>query len=214
MGLGQLMMLSREKRVADIVFKAANYGAGLSATLAGGSQWSDVASDPVKAILEALDKCITRPNALVMGQSVWTRFRTHPKIVEAVKGTGAGAGGGAGDVQAAGIVNRAAVAALFELDRVLVGATWHQSANRGQAANYARLWGKHCAALHIRRPTSTQDAMPTWGFTAEAMAQEIAMSEEPTRGIGRGSRAIKISESCQEIVSWDSAGYFWQNAVA
>ena len=208
MGLGQLMSLDREKRVADIVFKAASYEADLRVTLAGNGQWSHAESDPLKTILEALDKPVTRPNALVFGQQVWTKFRTHPKIVEAVKATGAGGG------DAAGIVSRQAVASLFELDRVLVGKTRHDSANPGQDENLQWLWGKHAAALHIRRPTGTQDQMPTWGFTAEAMAREIALSEEPTRGIGRGSRAIKISESCDEIVSWGAAGYFWQNAVA
>ena len=212
MGLGQLMMLDREKRVADKVFDSDNYANGLSSILAGDAQWSSAASDPLKAILAALDLCITRPNALVFGNPVWTQFRQHPRIVEAVKATGAGAGGAG--AQAAGVVSRRAVAELFEVDHVLVGATWHNRAARGQAVDMQRLWGKHAAALHIRRPTGTQDNMPTWGFTAEAMAREVALSEEPTRGVGRGSRAMKISESCEEIVSWESAGYLWRNAVA
>ncbi len=222
MGLGQMMSLRRERRVADIVANANNYGTGLSATLAGNAQWSHAESDPVTAILEAMDKCITRPNSLVMGQDVWTKLRRHPHVVESVLSTGAGAGavarttaeGGGRGAQASGIVMKRAVAELFELENLWVGSTWYQSANRGQTASYSRLWGKFCAALHIRRPSSSQDAMPTWGFTAQAMSREIAMSEEPTRGVGRGSRAIKISESCNEIVSWKTAGYLWKAAVA
>ena len=176
--------------------------------MSGTSQWSNAASDPFEAILEKLDKPITRPNVLVMGQAVWTRLRTHPRIVEAIKETGAGG------TAAAGIVMRQAVAALFELDRVLVGSAWYQSAVPGQTASYSRLWGKHAAILHVRRPAGTRDMMPAWGFTAEAMPLEVSMSEEPSRGVGRGSRAVKVSECIGEIVSWNTAGYLWKNAVA
>jgi len=208
MGTTQLMELDREKRVVDIVFAAATYPSDYRATLSGGSQWSDASSDPLNAILDALDVPITRPNTLVLGQATWTKLRTHPRIVEAIKMTGAG-----GD-KAAGIVMRQAVADLFELERVLVGAAWYQTAKRGQAPAYARLWGKHAALLHIRRPTGTRDMMPTFGFTAQAMAREVAVSEEPSRGVGRGSRAVKVSECIGEIISWNTAAYFWQNAVA
>ena len=214
MGVTQLMELDREKRVVDIVFQKTNYPTGYQATLAGNSQWSAATSDPLEAILEALDIPITRPNTLILGQATWTKLRTHPVIVESIKMTGAGAGGGAGTAQAAGVVARQAVADLFELDRVLVGAAWYQTAKRGRPATYARLWGKHAAALHIRRPTSTRDMLPTWGFTAQAMAREVSLSEEPSRGVGRGSRAVKVSECIGELISWNTAGYFWENAVA
>ena len=212
MGLGNLMALDREKKVATTVFRDSNYDADQRATLAGAAQWSNKASDPLAAMIEAMDTCITRPNTLVLGQPVWSVLRRHPVIVEAIKATGAGAGGDG--AQAAGLVGRQALAELLEIEQVLVGAAWNQTANRGQNANYGRLWGKHAALLHIRRPTGSQDAMPTWGFTAEASAREVSMSDEPSRGIKRGSRAIKISESCKEIVSWKRAGYFFKNAVA
>ena len=209
MGVSQLMDLDREKRVADLVFALASYPDGYKDTLSGAEQWSDDGSDPLTAILEALDIPITRPNTLVLGQAVWTKLRTHPRIVEAIKATGAGGS------DAAGIVMRQAVAALFELDRVLVGAAWHQSARRGQNPTYSRLWGKHAALLHIRRPSGTRDMMPTFGFTAESMARQVSLSDEPSRGVApRGSRAVKVSECVEEIISWNTAAYFFQNAVA
>lgn len=207
-GLVQLLSLRREQRVSELVFSNSSYPAGYRKTLAGSSQWSDASSDPVKEILEALDRTVTRPNTLVLGQAVWTQLRMHPLVVEAVKQSGAG------KANAAGVVMRQAVADLLELDRVLVGSTWHQSANRGQNAVYSRLWGKHAALLTVRRPSSTRDAMPSWGFTAQAMPISVMTSQEPSRGIGSGSRALKVSECIREIISWDTAGYFFQNAVA
>ena len=210
MGAVQLMELAREKRVVDVVFADGSYPTGYKTTLSGNSQWSDhTSSNPLTTILEALDIPITRPNTLVLGQAVWTKLRDPSEDRRGdqddrrgrhERGRGRGAPGGGRSVRAR--------------PGALVGETWNQTATRGQTEVYARLWGKHAAALHIRRPASTRDAMPTWGFTAQAMAREVALSEEPSRGIGRGSRAIKVSESVGEMVSWDTAGYFWQNAVA
>ena len=121
---------------------------------------------------------------------------------------------GAGGVTASGLVSRQAVADLFELDRILVGDVWLQSANRGQAANYTRIWGKHASLLHIRRPAGTRDPAPTWGFTAQALAIQIGMSTEPSRGVGEGSRVVKISEELKELVTWNTAGYLFRNAAA
>ena len=208
MGTSNLMELRREKRVADLVFDDGNYPTGHKVTLSGSDQWSNTASDPIKAILTALDACITRPNTLVVGQAVWTALRQHPKIVEAINMSGAGD-------KASGVVMRESVARLLELDRVLVGAAWNQTAKRGQTPSYSRLWGKWAAVLHIRRPSSTQDMMPTFGFTAEAMARTVSLSDEPSRGVApRGSRAVKVSECVKELISWDTAGYVWKAAVA
>ena len=207
MGATQLIHLAREKRVADIVFNTANYPATNRAVVASAQQWDEAAADPVGVIMDALDVPITRPNSMVIGQAVYTKLRQHPKLVEAVKAVGGGAGG------TPGIVSRQAIADLFELDRILVGATWRNSAKRGQDASYSRLWGKFCALLHINTPTGTQDMMPTWGFTAQAMAVQVMTSEEPSRGVGRGSRVVKVSECVKELVSWNTAGYLFSTVV-
>ena len=80
----ELVKLAREKRVAELVTSADNYADGHSATLSGNAQWSHGSANPRKAILEALDVPLVRPNVLVLGQKVWTALRQHPKIVEAV----------------------------------------------------------------------------------------------------------------------------------
>ena len=206
MGAAQLMHLAREKRAADMVFSADNYPTGNKATVAAAARWEKDAANPLDVIMKALDVPITRPNTMVLGRAVWTVLRTNGEIVEAVRGTGAGKG-------AMGVVSRQAVADVFELDRILIGETFHNSARRGQTASYARLWGKSCALLHINQPTGTQDMMPTWGFTAQAMPLQVMTSEEPSRGVGRGSRAVKVSECIKELVSWNSAGYLFSTAI-
>ena len=203
-----LVKLAREKRVGDLVTTAANYAAGYSETLAGNNQWSNAASDPINAVLTAADKLLLRPNTFVMGRAVWTKFRQHPRIVEAVNMSGAGN-------QAAGAVAMRAVADLLEVERLEIGDLWANSAKKGQDASYGRIWGKHAALLHINRQMrGSNDKRPTFCFTAEAQPIMVGTHEAPLRGVGNGSTVVKVSEECKEVVSWNTLGYLWRSAVA
>lgn len=202
-----LVSLAREKRTADLIFTAGNYVADLTATLSGASQWSHKDADPLKAITDALDKPLVRPNVMVIGQAAWTALRRHPKIVESVIRSGAGAG-------AAGIVPLSMVADLFELDAIHVGRSWHSSSKKGQAASYSRLWGKHCSLLHLAPGLgSAQSAMPTFCFTAEWLGRRVTPYTDESRGIG-GSEIVKVVECVKELIAWKGVGYHFKNAVA
>jgi len=198
-----LIMLDREVRVAGQVFNAATYPVGNKVTLSGASQWSDFAgSNPVDAILGALDVPLFRPNTLVFGQSVWTKLRQHPKMVSAILGN---------DVPS-GAVTREQVAAFFEVSRVVVGAGFVNTARKGQAATMARVWGKHAAALFVSQDAADAD-QPTFGFTAQWGTRIAGEMPEPKMGL-RGSVRVRVGESVKEIISAASAGYFFENAIA
>lgn len=198
-----LIQLDREVRVAGTVFNAATYPAANKVTLAGASQWSDfVNSNPVDAILAALDVPLFRPNRLVFGQAVWTKVRQHPKIVSAVLGN---------DVSS-GAVTREQFAAFFEVQRVLVGAGFVNTARRGQAPVMNRVWGKHAAALYVSQDAAQAD-QPTFGFTAQWGTRIAGEMDEPKMGL-RGSKRVRVGESVKEVVSANSAAYFFENAIA
>lgn len=198
-----LLYLDREKRVADKVFDAANYASANKVTLSGTDQWSDFTnSKPIEDILKGLDAGIMRPNIMVIGRAAYTKLIQHPKIVEAVKGTGA-------DV---GIVKRAQIAELFELEDVLVGEGWFNSAKKGQAASMSRVWGKHCALLYRERLTDTQRGM-SFGFTAQ-FGSIIAWTEfEKTLGL-KGNHRVRVGESVSETLMANDLGYFLKDVVA
>ena len=208
----ELVKLAREKRVADVVTTASNYAAGHSVTLNGNAKWSHASSNPRNAILEALDVPLVRPNTLVFGQKVWTALRQHPKIVEAAWLPPAPA------IKPSGIVLKEAVAALFEVDQVLVGMAWYQTAKRGPGGQLRPvLWGKArpapstCVATWRRPatgcPSSAGPPMPSAGW-------QVGTYEEPARGVNRGSTVVKVSECVKELVAYDRAGYLWRDAVA
>ncbi len=201
--LAGLLNLDREIRAANLVFAAATYPAGNTATLSGTSQWSDFTnSNPVDAILVALDIPLFRPNLLVLGQAVWTKIRQHPKMVQAVFGSAA----------TSGAITRQQAADLFEVNQILVGAGFVNTAKKGQTPSYSRVWGKHAAALYVS-PDAADADQPTFGFTAQFGTRVAGNIDAPRTGL-RGSAIVRVGESVLEVISANDVGYFWQNAVA
>jgi len=201
--LTSLVELDREVRVANTVFNANSFAAANQQTLSGTSQWSDYAnSNPLSALLGALDSTLIRPNKVILGQQAWTVLRQHPKIVNAVFKT----------PQNSGSVPKDALAELLEVDEVIVGAGFINTARKGQAPNYQRVWGKHCALIYSSL-MAAQAAQPCFGFTAQWGTRIAGALPEPKSGL-RGGVRIRVGESVQEVISAMDAGYFFQNAVA
>jgi hypothetical protein len=198
-----LVMLDREVRVANTVFALATYPAANRVTLSGASQWSDFTnSNPLDAMLTALDVPIFRPNVAVFGQATWTKVRQHPRVVQAVYGT----------AQTGGAVTRQQLAEVLEVREVVVGAGFVNTARRGQAANITRVWGRHAAFLYVSEDAAAAD-QPTFGFTAQWGQRIAGTMAEPKMGL-RGSSRVRVGESVKEVISANASGYYFENAVA
>lgn len=197
-----LILLAREVRAANLVFNAGSYDTANKQTLTGAAQFSDPASDPIKTILTALDKCVMRPNAMVLGQRVWTALRQHPKIVKATHGN-------AGD---AGVAAREAVRELFEVRKFLVGSGWTNTAAKGQKLTVTRVWGNHIALIY-------QDELPdirgrvSFGVTAQFGDREVKRIPDEDIGM-RGGVKVRVGESVRELITANDLGYLIQDAVA
>lgn len=198
-----LILLDREVRAANLTFDANQYATGNKATLSGTSQWSDFAnSDPITSILTAFDSMVLRPNVGVLGQAVYTKLRTHPKVVQAYYGNAA----------TAGVVPRSFLAELLELDEIVVGQGFVNSARRGQTPSLTRVWGKHAAFIRRDMMADTNGGT-TFGFTAQ-WGSRIAGAEYD-RDIGlRGGQRVRIGESVKEVITANDLGYLFTNAVA
>lgn len=199
--LTDLVMLDREKRVSDLVFATATYGSQVT-TLSGTDQFSDPSSDPLETIMDTKDGMIMRPNLLIVGQAVYSQLIRHPKVVKAFHGN-------AGDY---GRANASFLAELFEVDRVLVGAAWRDTAKPGQTASITRLWGKHAALLRIT-PNAGTGQLPTFGFTAEWGSRFSGSMNEQKVGL-RGGTRVRVGESVDEAICAADFGWMIENAVA
>ncbi|MDI9407693.1 MAG: phage capsid protein [Candidatus Pacebacteria bacterium] len=202
MGIANYLKLSREVRVAGMVFNTANYAANQTATLAGNDQWSNAASDPIAAIKDYFDSMLIRPNIGILGQTTWSKISRHPKIVQAIYKTN----------QGAGVVTRQAFAELFELQELYVGSSFVNIKAPGQNPTFNRVWGNHAAFLYRDRVAGTQTGV-TFGFTGQ-FGEVIAGSMED-RDVGmRGGIRVRVGESLKEIICSPECGFYFQNAVA
>lgn len=198
-----LVELRREQRVAAIMTTAGNYA--FSTTLSGTSQWSDYnGSNPIDALLNELDKPFMRPNKVVMGRSVWTKLSMHPKVIEAAFWSGA----------QAGKVQQQQVANLLEVDEIIVGDGWFNTAAKGQTMVQTRLWGKFCAGIY----QSEADAIDpqggnSWGFTAQFDQRVAGTITDPDIGLFGGVR-VRAGESVREVVPAPEFGFLFNNAIA
>lgn len=201
--LTDLILLDREVRAAGLVFNANSFASGSKTTLSGTGQWSDTTnSDPIAALENAIDGLLMKPNKLVLGRSVWTALRRHPKVVAAVLGS----------ANSTGRVTRQLLADILEIEEVIVGEGWVNTARKGQTATMARCWGKHAALLYVN-PTADTDRGVTFGITAQFGQRTAARYEDKDIGLD-GGVAIRVGERVKELVIANTTGYFFQNAIA
>ena len=200
--LTNLIALDREIRVANLLFAEATYQAGKKVVLSGTSQWSDFTnSDPIADITAGLDALIFRPNIMTVGREAFSVLSRHPEIVKAAHGN-------AGD---SGIAARDDLARIFELDKVLVGEGFVNTAAKGQPINLVRVWGKHCALSFIDNDSGSNT--PTFGFTASYLGRVAGSFEDKNIGM-RGGTRVRVGESVKEVITAADLGYFIEDAVA
>jgi hypothetical protein len=201
--VADLIALDREVRVASLVTNPANYAAANKIQLAGTTQFSDyVNSNPIGVIKAGLDACVLRPNIVTFGQQAWSGIRSHPAIVKAANKT-------SGDT---GLVSRQAFAEIFELEEVLVGEAWVNSAKKGQAATLARAWGKHMLLSHRNKLADNKRGV-TFGMTV-TYGQRVAWTR-PSPDVGmRGGVVVRVGETVKELITAADCAYLIQDAVA
>lgn len=185
--MSDLIALGREKRVADLVMDPDNYAA--SNKKAVSVPWTTTAtSTPIDDILEALDTPLIRPNVLTFGQAEWRALSRHPEVVKAVHGN-------SGD---SGIARRQQLAELFEVEEILVGQGYLNTARKGQAASFARVWSG-VLAFH-RNPAANSRNGITFGFTAQYDDRVAGQWEDKNIGL-RGGTRVRVGESVKELIS-------------
>ncbi len=200
--IADLIELKREQRVAATVFNADNYHANNKVVLAGDSQWSDFTdSNPIDAIMAAMDVCFMRPNTFVIGRAAATKLFQHPKVIKAVNGN-------SGD---SGYARRSQLEELFEM-AIKIGSGWYNSAKPGQTPSASRLWGKHASLLYLNPMADTMRGV-TWGLTAQFGTRIGGKIDDKDVGMHGGVR-VRVGESVKEVVTANDVGYFFEDAVA
>jgi hypothetical protein len=204
MQLTDYILLGHEVRTAAVVFDPANYPMGNKTELTSNDRWdvpSHDDSNPIDDILTGADACLMKPNFIAMGNVVWRSLRVHPRIVKAVHGND-------GDT---GIVTRRQVAELFEVEAVLVGESFLNTAAYGQPATLGRVWGEHCLLFH-HNPNADARQGITHGYTAQYQTRVSGSIPDTKIGL-RGGQRVRVGESVKELIVAARAAYLIENAV-
>lgn len=199
--LNMLLDVAQEKRVADIIFNPLTYGTENLRPLDGPACWGDSGDDPVGDVMAAVDGCFLRANTLVFGAEAWRKFRQLPEVLEAVKSS----------ANPGGLATASEVASLFEVERLLVGRARYITSKEGQPPDYTRLWGPHCAALHVAKNPGVRSV--TFGVTFSEMLREVQRDFDPKRG-AKGAHYLKAAWNSDEKVIAPELGYLIEGAVA
>jgi hypothetical protein len=161
--LTQQALLRREKSWAAAYFATGiwtNERAGVASGPTGTQflRWDEAASTPIEDVRTAKrtvhQSTGMRPNKLVLGRAVYDALLDHPDLVGRVD---------RGQTTGTALVMRQTLAALFELDEVLVMDGIENTAAEGAAGSYSFIGGKH--ALLVYAPPSPSLMVPSAGYT-------------------------------------------------
>jgi len=170
--------------------------------------WSSyTSSDPITDIETGIETILQAtsfmPNTLVLGYQVWRQLKHHPDIVDRYKYTSSES------------VTTNMLAALLELDRVLVMKSVYNTAAEGATASMAFNAGKNALLCHVAPTPGIMT--PSAGYTFSWTGVSGGLGE--TVGIDRfemrklraerveGSKAVDM-----KLVAGD-LGYFFDGAV-
>jgi len=176
--------------------------------------WSDASSTPIKDVAQGkkyvLQSTGFEPNVLVVGYEVWEILKNHAALLARITQSG-----GVGPDSPA-ILLKAAIAAIFEVDEILIMKSIQNTADEGQTNAHSFIGGKN-ALLAYRAPNPGRYT-PSAGYTFTWNGRNLGLSSEGTR-IMRGpvanttARRIEIESYFQfKKVSAD-LGYFFGGIV-
>jgi len=199
-GLTELIQLGREKRVADIAFAAATFGTQTSA-LSGANQWDDYAgSDPIgdvrsaKATVHAASGKM--PNVMVIGIQAHLKLLDHPDILERIKYT------------QRGVVTNDILAALFEVDKYIVGKALYDSSQEGASENLGYIWGKKVALAYAESSPGIKKV--SFGYQFQSRGFRVKKWREEKRD----GDFIEAGEVRDEKVVAAACGYLYTTVVS
>jgi hypothetical protein len=148
------LLLDWEVRLATLAQATASVGS--SAGVA--SEWDAAASsDPIGDMETAMDNVqdLTglRPNRIVMGLDAWRSLKRNDSVRDLIFGS----------TNAQRNVTRQQVAAALEVEQILVGAAYRNTANEAQAESLSKVWADHVTCYYA--PQNPSRDRPSWMYS-------------------------------------------------
>lgn len=203
------LLLRREVQWAADFFVTSVWGTSTTPS----NLWSDyAASDPVGDVetgrLTVLSNTGFLPNTLVLGYNVWSKLKNHPDIIDRIKG--------ATTPGMPAVATRQAVAAVFEVDRILVCMGVKATNVEGETAAYSFIQGKHALLAYVN-PTPSL-LQPSAGYCFEWRG--VSQGNGQTVGIKTLDVPLKAATRYEGQIAFDhkivgsDLGYFLESVVS
>ena len=145
------LLLNMEKRVANLVTSGSNVGSYTAVA----SGWGG-SGDPLGDLNAAIDNVHysngLMPNKIVMGVEAWKTFRRDSTVRNLIFGSNNGGG----------YPNTAQVAALLDIDEVMVGGAFQNTTDEGQDESLSSIWADNVLVYYA--PPSPSIERPSLGY--------------------------------------------------
>ena len=154
------LQLDWELRVSSLTMNTANVGSNAAVD----SSWADQTNaNPITdvdlIINNVQDSTGYRPNRLLFGNKAWRNFRRNDNVKDAVLGAGVGpniTGGGHW-------ASTEEVARMLEVEKILVGGAYHNTAEEGIAQLLENMWPDSVLAYYTPDQPSVDE--PSFGYS-------------------------------------------------
>ena len=205
MGLSTILLLEKEKGIADVLADTAVITQNI--TLSGTSQISDYTnSNPVSVFNAAKkavrDGCGMVANAVVMDYAVAEVLRYHPQLLDLL-GFKFQKPGGLGDEELARALN---------VKKVIIPNCMYNSSKEGQADVLASVWGKHMIFAVL--PDSAAKYQISLGYQIQLEGGSPRKVYKQAVFNPPGSTEILVEDEYDMFLSDVSAAYLVKNAIA
>lgn len=178
----------------------------ISNTSTPGTKWDAGGSDPVGDIQTAKDGMFADPNTIVMSKEVWVILKNHADII-------ARFGGGFTNTK---VVTLEMLAAIFEVDRIVVASARKSTTKAPTAASLARIWSDDVVLAWVD-PRGLGRKQPTFGaLFAQKLGGgptfRVRKWEAEEKGVG-GATTIQVEHRSIEKVVAEDFGYYLSDVL-
>lgn len=194
------MLLAREKRASDLLFTASNYDSARKTTLSGTSRWSQTSnsdSTPLEDIDTARRNMLKDPNLMILGFETFTFLKNHDAVTGRTKYTSADS------------ITPEILANLIQVDNVLVGMPFEDTAHKGQSFSSGRIWGKHASLHYMEQDPGKKKASFAYNFQYKDL--RVLTADTIERGAEGGTYVQPNMQHLDKLVM-SELGYFFENA--
>jgi hypothetical protein len=206
------VLRNAEQRVASAIFNSTAW-TGSTLTTAITHEWDDAANatpatDVEAAVQQIYDNSGLWANALVINRKVFRNLRNCASVIDRINSAGAGSPSKASDV------TEAMLAAIFDLEHIIVAGSSKNGAKEGQAASPSQIWSDEYAMV-CRISTSVDMRDPCIGRTfhwAED-GSSIGGTVETYRDETVRGDVVRVRHDVDEIVLYTEAGHLLSNVT-